>query len=101
MDNVKITGEQVEFFKKFKLSRKYKNEAIQEEKGDRRVLDASFPDLEQKHNEKCFMFGGKPVALWTKGHRTFLNQSKLELEYPLAFKACYLEGEVWTLDVLV
>lgn len=101
MKTQKVSGEIVESLKTFNAARAKKNEGTREEKNARKVLDISIDELRQKKDEFSFMFNGKPVATWTKGERMALNQAKLQSEYPEAYAACYMAGEVWTLDVLL
>lgn len=97
----KINGDAVESLKAFNTARAKKNEGTREEKNARKVLELTLPDLTQKQTEVSFMFNGKPVATWTQGERVDLDRTKLQAEFPEAYKACYLPGKVWTLDILL
>ena len=101
MKIIKITGETIEQFKAFNDARAQKNEGARGEKNARKVLEVSLPELRQKESEVSFMFGGKPVAIWTEGQRFDIDRAKLQAEFPEAYKACYLPGKVFTLDVLI
>jgi len=97
----KITGAQVLLLQTYQAARAKKNEGTREEKDSRKAVDAAIPALAQKLDEFSLMFNGAPAAVWRSTERTSLNQTKLQAEFPEAYKACYLPGPVWSLDVLV
>ena len=101
MKTTKITGEQVKLLQDFQAARNKKNEGTREEKNTRKVVENSIPELAQKTDPYSLMFNGAPCATWTEGERVALDQGKLQSEFPEAYKACYLPGKVWTLEVLV
>ncbi len=101
MKTVKVDGKAIESLQAFNAARAKKNEGTREEKNARKVLEITLPELTQKQAEVSFMFGGKPVATWTESVRNGLDATKLQAEFPDAYKACYLPGKVWTLDVLL
>jgi hypothetical protein len=100
MKAIKVNGDMVRDFKSLDSARAKKNEGTREEKNARKVLEATINELNQKNDSVSFMFNGKPVATWTSNPRFDLDRTKLQTEFPEAYKACYIQGQVWTLDVL-
>jgi hypothetical protein len=100
MKAIKVNGDNVRDFKSLDSARAKKNEGTREEKNARKVLEATINELNQKNDSVSFMFNGKPVATWTSNPRFDLDRTKLQTEFPEAYKACYIQGQVWTLDVL-
>jgi hypothetical protein len=101
MKTTKINGHQVQLLKTYQAARAKKNEGTREEKAGRKAVDAAIPDVAQKLVECSLMFDGTPAAIWKQTERTSLDEGKLQKEFPAAYKACYLPGKVWSLDVLV
>lgn len=99
MKAIKVNGDNVRDLQSLNSARAKKNEGSREEKNARKVLEVTLPDLNQKENPVSFMFNGKPVATWTSNPRFDIDRTKLQTEYPEAYKACYLQGNVWTLDI--
>ncbi len=96
-----VTREQIQMFNDFKQSRDKKNEGKRGEDNGRKVLNVAFPELTQKLVEFSFMHNSKPVATYTSNPRWDIDRAKLQTEFPEAYKACYLEGKAWTLDVFI
>jgi len=101
MKTAKINGHQVQLLKTYQAARAKKNEGTREEKDSRKAVDVGIPAIAQKQDEVSLMFDGAPAAVWKSSERTSLDQAKLQAEFPAAYKACYLPGKVWSLDVLV